>query len=157
MSRIFLISPAHCGGLRARLVMSERASFDLPRLSRGPVIDIPALVAFREKLAAAPRKRHTVQLSYLTARGKWYDVSWKGVEERSGDPRQNGSVLAFDVVDGELVLDAHEEPVVGQADRFGRLEPGLERLGIDDFPGLFEDEGPHLGRRKFGRRQGGSA
>jgi hypothetical protein len=35
VSRIFLLSPAHCGGLRARLVMSERASFDLAQRVRG--------------------------------------------------------------------------------------------------------------------------
>ena len=35
MSRVFLLSPAHCGGLRARLVLSDRASFDLARRVRG--------------------------------------------------------------------------------------------------------------------------
>jgi hypothetical protein len=35
VTRIFLLSPAHCGGLRARLVMSERASFDLAQRVRG--------------------------------------------------------------------------------------------------------------------------
>jgi hypothetical protein len=35
VSRIFLLSPAHCGGLRARLVMSERASFELAHRVRG--------------------------------------------------------------------------------------------------------------------------
>ena len=44
----------------------------------------PALVAFRERLQSQPGKRHVVQLAYLTARGRWYDVSWKGVDERSG-------------------------------------------------------------------------
>ena len=29
----------------------------------------------------------SVQLTYLTARGRWYDVSWKGVDERSGRHR----------------------------------------------------------------------
>ncbi len=34
MSRIFLLSPAHCGGLRAQMVLSERASFDLAQRAR---------------------------------------------------------------------------------------------------------------------------
>jgi UDP-N-acetyl-2-amino-2-deoxyglucuronate dehydrogenase len=58
----------------------------------------PALVAFRERLLAAPKKRHTVQLSYLTARGKWYDVSWKGVEERSGGIVVNIGIHFFDLL-----------------------------------------------------------
>ena len=58
----------------------------------------PALVAFRERLQASPKKRHTVQLSYLTARGRWYDVSWKGVEERSGGIVINIGIHFFDLL-----------------------------------------------------------
>ena len=58
----------------------------------------PALAAFRERLKAAPAKRHTVQLSYLTARGRWYDVSWKGVEERSGGIATNIGIHFFDLL-----------------------------------------------------------
>ena len=58
----------------------------------------PALVAFREKLLANTGQRHTVQLSYLTARGKWYDVSWKGVEERSGGIVVNIGIHFFDLL-----------------------------------------------------------
>jgi UDP-N-acetyl-2-amino-2-deoxyglucuronate dehydrogenase len=59
----------------------------------------PALVAFREKLKAEPAgKRHSVQLAYLTARGRWYDVSWKGVEERSGGIVTNIGIHFFDLL-----------------------------------------------------------
>jgi UDP-N-acetyl-2-amino-2-deoxyglucuronate dehydrogenase len=58
----------------------------------------PALVAFRERLLAEPAKRHTVQLSYLTARGRWYDVSWKGVDERSGGIVTNIGIHFFDLL-----------------------------------------------------------
>lgn len=58
----------------------------------------PALAEFREKLLASPSKRHTVQLSYLTARGRWYDVSWKGVEERSGGIVTNIGIHFFDLL-----------------------------------------------------------
>ena len=58
----------------------------------------PALVAFRERLRAAPGKRHVVQLAYLTARGRWYDVSWKGVEERSGGIVTNIGIHFFDLL-----------------------------------------------------------
>ncbi|HKQ65276.1 MAG TPA: hypothetical protein VJZ73_09730 [Methylomirabilota bacterium] len=60
MSRIFLLSPAHCGGLRARLVMSERASFDLAHRVRardgaplGEVFSFLSGLYFRGKLTYA--------------------------------------------------------------------------------------------------------
>jgi UDP-N-acetyl-2-amino-2-deoxyglucuronate dehydrogenase len=58
----------------------------------------PALAAFRDELRAHPSKRHRVQLSYLTARGRWYDVSWKGVEERSGGIVTNIGIHFFDLL-----------------------------------------------------------
>lgn len=58
----------------------------------------PALVAFRERLLASPKKRHSVQLTYLTARGRWYDVSWKGMEERSGGIVINIGIHFFDLL-----------------------------------------------------------
>jgi UDP-N-acetyl-2-amino-2-deoxyglucuronate dehydrogenase len=58
----------------------------------------PALVEFKEKLSREGGKRHRVQLAYLTARGRWYDVSWKGVEERSGGIVTNIGIHFFDLL-----------------------------------------------------------
>lgn len=58
----------------------------------------PALVAFRDKLRTGSGKRYRVQLAYLTARGRWYDVSWKGVEERSGGIVTNIGIHFFDLL-----------------------------------------------------------
>lgn len=58
----------------------------------------PALVAFRDRLRAQTRKRHVVQLAYLTARGRWYDTSWKGVDERSGGIVTNIGIHFFDLL-----------------------------------------------------------
>src|SRR5438477_1760561 len=44
----------------------------------------PALVQMKERIAQAGDVFHDVALTYVTARGGWYDVSWKGSEERSG-------------------------------------------------------------------------
>jgi len=59
-SRIFLLSPAHCGGERARLVLDERARFDLARRVRdgsgatlGEVFSFLSGLYFRGKLAYA--------------------------------------------------------------------------------------------------------
>jgi hypothetical protein len=59
-SQIFLLSPANCGGNRARIVMSDRAAFDLAVRLRGPegapLGDVFAFLSglyFRGKLAYA--------------------------------------------------------------------------------------------------------
>jgi len=56
----------------------------------------PAVLAFREKLAAGVH--HQVTLTYITARGRWYDVSWKGSDERSGGIVTNIGIHFFDLL-----------------------------------------------------------
>ena len=59
----------------------------------------PALVALKERLDAAPKgKKAEVSLTYVTARGGWYDVSWKGSEERSGGVVANIGIHFFDML-----------------------------------------------------------
>src|SRR5262245_21419906 len=38
----------------------------------------PAVLAFRQSIANDAGRRHQVTLTYVTARGRWYDTSWKG-------------------------------------------------------------------------------
>jgi UDP-N-acetyl-2-amino-2-deoxyglucuronate dehydrogenase len=57
----------------------------------------PSLVALKERLAASGG-RHTVQLTYVTSRGRWYDVSWKGSPERSGGVACNIGIHFFDLL-----------------------------------------------------------
>ena len=38
----------------------------------------PDLVALKQRLDAAPKQMHDVTLTYITGRGRWYEVSWKG-------------------------------------------------------------------------------
>jgi len=58
----------------------------------------PQLVAMRERLRAEGRDGHEVCLTYVTARGRWYDVSWKGIEERSGGIVTNIGIHLFDLL-----------------------------------------------------------
>src|ERR1700704_4378637 len=60
MSRVFLLSPAYAGGQRARMIMSERAQFELARRLRsenhptlGEVFAFLSGLYFRGKLAYA--------------------------------------------------------------------------------------------------------
>lgn len=59
----------------------------------------PALVALKQSLMSqqdSPRRQ--VRLTYITSRGPWYHVSWKGSEERSGGIATNIGVHFFDLV-----------------------------------------------------------
>jgi len=59
----------------------------------------PQLIALRETLVSAgTADPHEVCLTYVTARGSWYDVSWKGSEERSGGLVTNIGIHFFDLL-----------------------------------------------------------
>lgn len=59
----------------------------------------PALLRLKESLAARPQDRkHDVVLSYLTSRGPWYHVSWKGDEAKSGGVATNIGIHFFDLL-----------------------------------------------------------
>ncbi|MBN1556398.1 MAG: Gfo/Idh/MocA family oxidoreductase [Phycisphaerae bacterium] len=58
-----------------------------------------AIRALREKILAGPAdKRHQIELTYITPRGKWYLVSWKGDVEKSGGVATNIGVHFFDML-----------------------------------------------------------
>jgi len=58
----------------------------------------PALLAFRESLRADSAARRTVDLVYVTPRGRWYLASWKGEEARSGGIATNIGIHLFDLL-----------------------------------------------------------
>ena len=59
----------------------------------------PQLVALRERLEKEPSPGvHDVCLRYITARGPWYETSWKGSEERSGGIVTNIGIHFFDLL-----------------------------------------------------------
>jgi UDP-N-acetyl-2-amino-2-deoxyglucuronate dehydrogenase len=57
----------------------------------------PTLIELKKTLAAAG-PRHEVSLTYITSRGHWYDVSWKGSPERSGGIATNIGIHFFDLL-----------------------------------------------------------
>lgn len=59
----------------------------------------PKLLALRQQLQAEPAShQHDVQLTYVTARGGWYHVSWKGSAEKSGGIATNIGIHFFDLL-----------------------------------------------------------
>ena len=60
------------------------------------IIDLKNKV--QEELKNNPNKIYDVDLTYLTRRGKWYFVSWKGDMEKSGGVAANIGVHFFDML-----------------------------------------------------------
>ncbi len=59
----------------------------------------PALVTLKHELDTRPAdRRYQVVLTYVTARGGWYDVSWKGNEDQSGGVATNIGIHFFDLL-----------------------------------------------------------
>jgi len=62
----------------------------------------PSIIALREKvqaeLAKDPSKVYDIDLTYLTSRGKWYFISWKGDESKSGGIASNIGVHFYDML-----------------------------------------------------------
>lgn len=59
----------------------------------------PSLIALKQELEANPAAaRADVVLSYVTRRGHWYDISWKGSEEKSGGVAMNIGIHFFDLL-----------------------------------------------------------
>lgn len=58
----------------------------------------PELLKLKENLQAEKNKLHDVVLTYITSRGIWYHVSWKGQQEKSGGVSTNIGVHFFDLL-----------------------------------------------------------
>ncbi len=62
----------------------------------------PAIVALKQRIAervkTEPSLKLDVDLAYITGRGRWYHVSWKGDEEKSGGIATNIGVHFFDML-----------------------------------------------------------
>ncbi|RCS27709.1 gfo/Idh/MocA family oxidoreductase [Polaribacter sp. WD7] len=61
----------------------------------------PSIIALKNKVAIDLHKKKTkyeVDLTYITSRGKWYDISWKGDESKSGGIATNIGVHFYDML-----------------------------------------------------------
>ncbi|MFM8876274.1 MAG: Gfo/Idh/MocA family oxidoreductase, partial [Anaerolineae bacterium] len=79
----------------------------------------PSLIQLREALQTT-KEIHDVELTYITSRGPWYQVSWKGDYEKSGGVATNIGIHFFDLlmwlfgsVNGIKVYHKDEERMSG--------------------------------------------
>jgi UDP-N-acetyl-2-amino-2-deoxyglucuronate dehydrogenase len=108
----------------------------------------PALIALREKLLAEKRNhKHDVCLTYVTSRGRWYLVSWKGQVERSGGLPTNIGIHFFDLLAWLFGPVQQSEVHHSEATRIGGyLE--LERARVTWFLSIEHDDLPETARRE---------
>ncbi|MDD4385563.1 MAG: Gfo/Idh/MocA family oxidoreductase, partial [Bacteroidales bacterium] len=59
----------------------------------------PSIVALKKKVEQAPKdKIFDIDLTYITSRGRWYFISWKGDIQKSGGVATNIGVHFFDML-----------------------------------------------------------
>lgn len=58
----------------------------------------PAIIELKKKIDSAGSKIHDIDLTYITSRGHWYLVSWKGNIEKSGGIAANIGIHFFDML-----------------------------------------------------------
>ena len=59
----------------------------------------PSIIALKQKVDAENKKgKYDIDLTYITSRGNWYDVSWKGDESKSGGIATNIGVHFYDML-----------------------------------------------------------
>jgi UDP-N-acetyl-2-amino-2-deoxyglucuronate dehydrogenase len=59
----------------------------------------PAIIDLKRRIEQSdPGTRFDVELTYITSRGHWYGVSWKGNEKKSGGIATNIGVHFFDML-----------------------------------------------------------
>jgi UDP-N-acetyl-2-amino-2-deoxyglucuronate dehydrogenase len=102
----------------------------------------PSLIALKEQLLKSPpAEKKDIRLTYITSRGPWYLVSWKGQVERSGGLATNIGIHFFDLLIwlfGKVELSEvhHTSPVKTG----GYME--LERARVQWFLSIDKDDLP---------------
>jgi len=100
----------------------------------------PAIVALRERFAKG-NKRHKVELTYITSRGRWYHASWKGDEAKSGGVATNIGVHFFDMLSFVFGPATRNEAHLREAERAaGSLE--CERADVSWFLSIDRNDLP---------------
>jgi len=111
----------------------------------------PSIIALREKVINSPaNKSFDVDLKYITSRGSWYKVSWKGELTKSGGVATNIGIHFFDMliwVFGNL--KSNKVNVMESDHASGYLE--LERANINWFLSINYDHIPESAK-KAGKR-----
>ena len=76
----------------------------------------PSIIELKNKIQNAPAgKVYDIDLTYITSRGNWYHISWKGDEQKSGGIATNIGVHFFDML--TWIFGGVRENIVHYSDR----------------------------------------
>lgn len=109
----------------------------------------PAIIGLRKKILTGPAdKIYDVDLTYITSRGNWYHISWKGDVTRSGGIATNIGIHFFDMliwIFGKVINVTVEKLDAVHAAGFLTLERArvkwLLSINYDDIPKRVRDAG----------------
>jgi len=112
----------------------------------------PAIIALKEKVEKNPGKKYDIDLRYITSRGHWYHISWKGDSQKSGGIATNIGIHFFDMllwIFGDVKLNDVQQHTAETAS--GKLE--LERANVNWFLSIdantLPDDVKQAGKRTF--------
>ena len=146
MTRVFLLSPAHCGGLRARLLGSPSARFDLARRVRlpegaplGEVFTFMSGLYFRGKLAYARAFGRARGVRVITPSEGLRDpeelvdlerlARWAAVDISAGEARYREPLLRDARALARRLPRSGQVVLLGSVATGKYIEPLLEALG----------------------------
>jgi len=109
----------------------------------------PKIIELREKVKAGPKgKVHDIDLSYITSRGNWYHISWKGDIQKSGGVATNIGIHFFDMLSwifGDTIRVIVHLSQPNKAAGYLELENAMIRwflsIDQDDLPPSVKKEG----------------
>lgn len=89
-----VLNPWNIDGLREIQEATGRKVYNILQLRLHP-----SLIALKQRIDSETKShKYDVDLTYITSRGKWYLVSWKGDESKSGGIATNIGVHFFDML-----------------------------------------------------------
>jgi UDP-N-acetyl-2-amino-2-deoxyglucuronate dehydrogenase len=109
----------------------------------------PKILELREKIRNGPAdKVYNIDLTYVTSRGNWYNISWKGDVQKSGGVATNIGVHFFDILEwifGNPVTNIVHVSEKNKTAGYLELEKARIRwflsLDINDIPAHLRDSG----------------
>jgi UDP-N-acetyl-2-amino-2-deoxyglucuronate dehydrogenase len=131
-----VISPWNLDQLAALSAEYERKVYAVVQLRC-----LPQLRELAARLHAGPRTKATVELTYVTARGRWYAQSWKGAPEKSGGLALNIGIHFFDLLIWLYGKPVASKVTVAQPTRMGG-ELELEHASVRWFLSIEGDDLP---------------
>jgi UDP-N-acetyl-2-amino-2-deoxyglucuronate dehydrogenase len=113
----------------------------------------PKIIDLREKIKNGPKNKiYDIDLTYITSRGNWYSISWKGDIQKSGGVATNIGIHFFDMLGWIFGAEKKNKVHISEPDKAaGYLE--LENARIRWFLSLdYNDIPEHFkaaGKRTF--------